>query len=224
LIDFEWLQRKLVETLCARVDRGEWTERGMARACGMSQPHLHNVLKGLRYFSIEMADRVMRALKISVVDLYSTEISPANPGIRLVPLLAPEVGPQCRSIPDHRGDYFAVADVVLLEIEALFAVRCGEDPEMSCIFRPGDILLLDRSLDARDHLHAGSAYLVHTQSAYMVRYVRAGGRRLLFANEATAGDPRLWDEADLAGLALRDIVQARVVALNRSLHVINRQR
>lgn len=217
MINFESLQQKLVETLCARVHRGEWTERGMARACGVSQPHLHNVLKGLRFFSTETADQVMRALKISILDLSSWEISPADPGIRLVPLLIPAIGPRCHTLPEHKGDYFAVADALILEFGNLLAVRCGYDPEMSCVFRPGDILLLDRGADARDHPNANSTYLVHTHNAYVVRYVRPGGRRLLLVSETTAGDPRQWDEADLAGLAIRDIVQARVVSLSRSM-------
>ena len=88
---------------------------------------------------------------------------------------------------------------------------------MSPAFRGGDLLLLDRSAAARDHPAPANCYLVHTQNAFVLRYVRPGGRRLLLATEATAGDPLQWDEADLAGHAIREIVQARVVWLNRSL-------
>jgi transcriptional regulator with XRE-family HTH domain len=45
------------------------TERGLARRAGISQPHLHNVLKGKRFFSLQTADLVLHELGLSVVDL-----------------------------------------------------------------------------------------------------------------------------------------------------------
>gem|GEM_PF-6839847 len=41
----------------------------MARILRISQPHLHNVLKGVRHLSVELADRLMLKLGISVMDL-----------------------------------------------------------------------------------------------------------------------------------------------------------
>jgi transcriptional regulator with XRE-family HTH domain len=63
------LQHRLVEHLRHRIQGGETTERGLARIAGISQPHLHNVLKGKRLLSMEMADEILRNLQISVLDL-----------------------------------------------------------------------------------------------------------------------------------------------------------
>jgi hypothetical protein len=52
-----------------RVRNGEWTERGLAKHAGVSQAHLHNVLKGARPLTPAVADRVLRALKLSVLDV-----------------------------------------------------------------------------------------------------------------------------------------------------------
>jgi transcriptional regulator with XRE-family HTH domain len=52
-----------------RVRRGEVTERGLARLTGVSQPHIHNVLKGKRLLSISMADQMLRQLRLDVCDL-----------------------------------------------------------------------------------------------------------------------------------------------------------
>jgi transcriptional regulator with XRE-family HTH domain len=66
---FYELQLRLLDRLRQRIRSGEVTERGLARLCGVSQPHLHNVLKGKRLFSIEMADEILRNLHMDVLDL-----------------------------------------------------------------------------------------------------------------------------------------------------------
>jgi transcriptional regulator with XRE-family HTH domain len=66
---FGQLQRRLVEHLRHRVQSGEITERSLARIAGISQPHLHNVLKGKRILSIEMADEILKNLDITILDL-----------------------------------------------------------------------------------------------------------------------------------------------------------
>ncbi|MDE3168156.1 MAG: helix-turn-helix transcriptional regulator [Acidobacteriota bacterium] len=70
---FLQLQCRLLENLRRRVQRGESTERGLARLAGVSQPHLHNVLKGKRLLSIDMADEILRNLQIGVLDLMEPE-------------------------------------------------------------------------------------------------------------------------------------------------------
>ncbi len=66
---FHDLQQRLVDELRLRVRSGAATERGLARLSGISQPHLHHVLKGKRTFSIEKSDEVLRRLQIDVLQL-----------------------------------------------------------------------------------------------------------------------------------------------------------
>jgi transcriptional regulator with XRE-family HTH domain len=70
---FADLLRRLLENLRHRVQSGEATERSLARLAGLSQPHLHNALKGKRLLSLDMADRILNNLEIGVVDLISAE-------------------------------------------------------------------------------------------------------------------------------------------------------
>ena len=70
---FDDLRGRLLEDLRSRVRCGEATERGLARRAGLSQPHLHHVLKGKRLLSLESADRILRRLEMSVLDLISAE-------------------------------------------------------------------------------------------------------------------------------------------------------
>ena len=42
------------------------TERGHARMTGISQPHIHNVLKGKKLFSLEVCDTILSELNIDL--------------------------------------------------------------------------------------------------------------------------------------------------------------
>ena len=45
-MNYEDAQAKLLARVRDRLHNGELTERGLARQIGISQPHVHNVLKG----------------------------------------------------------------------------------------------------------------------------------------------------------------------------------
>ncbi|MBK5290902.1 MAG: hypothetical protein JJE04_04305 [Acidobacteriia bacterium] len=55
------------------INNGQVTERGLAKRTGISQPHIHNVLKGARNMTPEIADLMMRQMKISLLDLLGDE-------------------------------------------------------------------------------------------------------------------------------------------------------
>lgn len=65
------LLARIVEESRLRIRNGEATERGLARRAGLSQPHVHNVMKGVRVLSPAAADRLMQALGIRMVDVMS---------------------------------------------------------------------------------------------------------------------------------------------------------
>jgi plasmid maintenance system antidote protein VapI len=66
---FHDLQQRLIDDLRQRVRSGDVTERGLARATGVSQPHMHNVLKGTRLLSVDTADQILRNLDMDLLDL-----------------------------------------------------------------------------------------------------------------------------------------------------------
>jgi hypothetical protein len=59
--------------LRARVRSGELTERGLARITRVSQPHIHNVLKEKRFLSMETSDKILRRLRMDLLDLIRPE-------------------------------------------------------------------------------------------------------------------------------------------------------
>jgi predicted XRE-type DNA-binding protein len=68
-VDFRDLHNALIAELTERIRGGELTERGLARLVGISQPHVHNVLKGKRGFSVEKSDVILHRLHMDVRDL-----------------------------------------------------------------------------------------------------------------------------------------------------------
>ena len=66
---FLTLHARLIRLVQARIRNGDITERGFARLTGISQPHIHHVLKGVRALSPGMSDRVLEGLGLTVLDL-----------------------------------------------------------------------------------------------------------------------------------------------------------
>jgi hypothetical protein len=109
---FECLQLRLIAHVQNRVQRGELTERGLARRTGISQPHLHNVLKGVRGLSPEIGDVLLRHLHITLLDLLKEEerngFPPQDsphfpPGLAFRPKTAyPREAPPLRARPASR--------------------------------------------------------------------------------------------------------------------------
>ncbi len=77
-IDFQGLQSLLITHLRERVRSGEITERRLARVTGISQPHLHNVLKGKRLLSVEKSDQILHQLRLNLLDLVVKEDTPPS--------------------------------------------------------------------------------------------------------------------------------------------------
>ncbi len=63
------LQARAVELAGLAVRNGRFTERGLARAMCVSQPHAHNILAGRRGCTAEMADALLGQLGLTVLDL-----------------------------------------------------------------------------------------------------------------------------------------------------------
>jgi hypothetical protein len=69
-------QLKLLAYVRDRIHNGELTERGFARQIGISQPHAHNALKGVRTLSPEVLDAILRHFHLSLLDLLARPMPP----------------------------------------------------------------------------------------------------------------------------------------------------
>lgn len=68
-LNFRDLQGRLITFVVTRIKNGEFTERRLARVLGVSQPQLHNVLKGARPLKPDFADSLLRQFGIGILDL-----------------------------------------------------------------------------------------------------------------------------------------------------------
>ncbi len=73
-MDFLELETRLVDHLRELVRSGELTERRLARMTGISQPHIHNVLKRKRSLSIDSADLILHVLRLDLLDLLGPHV------------------------------------------------------------------------------------------------------------------------------------------------------
>jgi transcriptional regulator with XRE-family HTH domain len=75
-MNFQRLHGLLIRHLNHCLQRGDFTERSLARRVGISQPHIHNALKGSRLLSWRSADSLLRELNIDLVDLATRDETP----------------------------------------------------------------------------------------------------------------------------------------------------
>ena len=59
-----------------RIASGETTERALAIRAGISQSHLHNVLKGVRSMTPEIADRLIATLRLTLDEIAVAKPNP----------------------------------------------------------------------------------------------------------------------------------------------------
>jgi transcriptional regulator with XRE-family HTH domain len=81
-MNFQELEGRFLEHLRRRIRSGELTERQLARLAGISQPHIHNVLKGKRLLSMELADTVLHVLRLDLMELIDPEENDGPQGVR----------------------------------------------------------------------------------------------------------------------------------------------
>jgi hypothetical protein len=221
---FALLQRRLIAHIRSRVRSGELTERSAARLTGVSQPHLHNVLKGTRLLSTDMADQVLRNLRINVFDLLEPdefraieERADARRGS--VPLLEGRIGPGL-PFPSGEGAWerfpFLSDELDRLGDPAL--VELAPDPRMHPLFSGGDAALLDRTPDRRRHPEPGGCYALDLGPDSLIRCVRHRPDALYLTTTTTeTPEPLPGDYVSLADRNILEVVKAKVVWIGRNL-------
>jgi len=216
-------QAKLLAYVRDRIHGGELTERKLARLIGISQPHVHNVLKGVRNLSPEVFDSILRHFQISLLDLASAEELEASLQRRRAParsaeveLLAVSLGPRAPwpAVLDRRRR-FPLPFPSLLAPPNLVMARLAADPDMQTTLAGADIALLDTSEPRRRNLVAHGLYVISTGAGAFVRYIRPGSQSHYLVNDLSMDNPIEWQELPLSEEELFDAVKARVRWLGR---------
>jgi hypothetical protein len=219
---FAELQSSLLESLKARVRNGQLTERGLARLVGVSQPHMHNVLKGARFLSPDLADQILQRLHISIFDLvdrtrltnYLNSQRPLMSECTYVPVLNGTLGPGHlwpSAVDAHKR--FAVPTVQLVNATGAVVVRLGSDTRMDEVVHEGDFALLDQSLHARCAIEPDALYVVKRGNAGFVRRLRTSGRNVFIAADDCLSQPAAWERISLEAQYIQHVVRAKATLL-----------
>ena len=214
---FQELQGRLIDIARERVRAGQLTERGLARSCGISQPHMHNVLKNIRLLSTAAADRLMHALGIRATDLLWRVSTEPDAGVRAIPIIRNRIGPGSEAIFTAIRGHFPFPESLLRGIVDPLAARLGPDLVLPKALAAHDLVLLDQNPHVRSEPGGANFWVVRESASLSVRYLRIRGTSLCIANEVTLEDPQQWHSIPLAGRNILDIVRARIVWMGREM-------
>jgi hypothetical protein len=216
---FHELHRRLIDIARERVRAGEMTERGLARMCGISQPHMHNVLnlKKIRGLSTAAADRLMQTLDIRITDLLWRVSSERDADVRAIPLLRNRIGPGTNAVFTEIRGHIPLPQSLVRDVVEPLAARLGPDLVLPKPLAAHDLVLLDQNPRLRETPGEKSIWIVSEGAGLRVRYLRMEGARLCVANEVTLDDPGKWHAVPLEGRNILDVVRARIVWMGREM-------
>jgi hypothetical protein len=218
------LQAALLDSLRTRVRNGELTERGLARLVGVSQPHMHNVLKGHRFLSQELADQILQSLRISVFDLldraqianYLNSQKPLISECIYVPVLDGVLGPGHAwpaTIDKHQR--FAVPASQATGLTNAVVVALAPDVRMQNVVNGGDFALLDQSLSARCTVDPDGLYVLKRGNTGVIRRLRTSGRSIYIATDDCLSHPAGWERISLEVQYIQQVVRAKATLLSK---------
>lgn len=216
------IQDAFVESLRAKVRNGEITERALARLVGLSQPHLHNVLKGIRHLSPGVMDRCLYQLRLSVLDLmdrtklisYLDSERPESTEYAYLPVLAGRVGPT-HAWPSEveRHTRFPVSARMIRMMWHPVVAKSAFDVRMHPTFGEDDHLLLDQSRTARLDIDPSALYLVKRGRVGLVRRLHTVSGEVHVITEDTLDRPGMWERLPVQGGHLLHFIRARVTLI-----------
>jgi hypothetical protein len=216
-LNFRALQFRLLKHMKARVRNGEITERGLAKLTGFSQPHIHNVLNGIRPLTMEVADTMLRKLQIDLLELcaedqgeWNTHSVVKDPLSRMVELLASPIGPGYPYPPRTGSELYPFRIEDLTALEAPVAARLAHDPAMAELIGRDAVALLDCSASCRTNPDRDSYYTVDLDGESAIRRVGLDTGCLYLLDCNSGPDRTRWKCIPCPERSLADVIRARV--------------
>jgi len=222
-LNIEDAQLKLLTHVRNRIHNGELSERGFARLIGISQPHAHNVLKGVRNLSPQIFDLILKTFHMSLLDLAPPEDLEANLRQRKAQEPVPEMGFLSSSIgpgmPWPSGinsrQRYPLPFRAQLTPPGIVAVRWVQDLAMHSTLGQFDIAVLDTSERARTEISPEGLYVVDRNGEAVFRYMRPGVHGCYLITDRSKDFPALWERVGILKSELANFVRARVLWLGR---------
>jgi hypothetical protein len=219
MLTFEELRSRLIDDLRSRVRNGEVTERRLARVTGISQPHIHNLLKGVRVLTPDLGDQILKSLHISLTDFIDIPPSARNEmgsndaagAGRYIDLLDGYIGPY-HPWPSQVSSAarLKITDPITIRMINPVGVRAAEDARMEGVFSKDDIAVLDQSLGARTEIDPDSLYLVKSGDHGLIRRCAMSSTALYVFTEDCRLRPGAWQRIPLSAVPAAQMVRAQV--------------
>ncbi len=216
---FRQAENRLRTLLQEKIRRGEMSERRLALVSGYTQPHIHNVLKGVRGVNGELADAILKHLHMSIEDLLGSANGGSGETEAAIPVGAGRIGPQ-DAFPERTSQTLqcrlpacfvaGFADPVMWQL-------AGDEDSMAPLVEPGDWAVVDRVESERRSPEFEGVYALSLEGRGAIcRCQRVGSLLVLLADNARSAI-RLPDRVPLASYDIVDIVRGRLRWVCRKL-------
>ena len=190
---FEGVYACLLLIVRQQVSNGDLTERSLAKRIGISQSHMHNVLKGVRVLSNNLAEALLLQLKMSVEDLTGSS-QPEFSALRAIPLMTGWLGEDSAEFdPGRTAGSISVPALVTAGLWRPVMARLGRDAEAAPRFEENDLVLIDKAARPLADLQRDAVYVVATEGGTRLRYLRGANERFYMASEASIHSPARWE-------------------------------
>lgn len=223
---FADFRHALLELLRARVRNGELTERALAKLAGISQPHTHNVLKGVRTLSPELMDTLLYHLRLSLLDLVDRseliqcldEESGKKENQSWLPVVDGRLGPgNPWPLEVTVQQRFPVSDEVIRRMWHPVVAVLAADSRMHPVFSEGDVAILNQSHAARTEIEPDGLYVVKRGPVGILRRIRLSARAVYLVTEDSLDRQSLWERLPAEGHQITHFVRARAMLVARGL-------
>jgi plasmid maintenance system antidote protein VapI len=223
-LNFGEARFRLLAAVRQRIRNGDWTERGFAKLIGVSQPHIHNVLKGVRNLTPEVCDKILRATSQSILDLSTRaelEVQLSRPGgpprVYEVALLDAPIGPghpwPRRVDPLNR---ITLPASIHGPPEFLVAARLAADAAIPGRRTDDELAVLNTSEDARRFPSPEGLYAVDRGEECVLRQLRPGSGRLYLVAAGNRNRPLNWELLSLPPGGIGEAVRGKVIWLGKA--------
>lgn len=206
-VTFGVLQARLIEYVRLGLCNGDLTERRLARMIGISQPHMHNILKGVRALTPDVTDLLLAALGLSVLDLVRTGEVEAllesrqyeEQRARVAPVLEGCFGPN-QPFPklSGGGEWCHLPPWLSAGRRRLVFGRLGQDPD-SPLPLDHDFALVSLDEESRLQLAGGRVAVLRWKGAGYVRRLGREGCELRVVQQS-----RWWGDEGPEALPLEE--------------------
>lgn len=219
-VTFALIRKRLLDDVRHRLRNGDFTERGLARVVGISQPHIHNVLKGVKVLTPDVGDLLIAVLDLSLIELLGAEElgeallakQARRLGSHSVPVLMGRLGPE-DSFPSWRTvtDWVVAKDPELRALRRPAFIRLGADPAISAVWSEQGFGLLDFDEACRAEPAEPGWYALRWRGAGYLRQVRLRAQELAVLGQRTLEDRADPETIPVGDGSLLQIVRARLV-------------